>query len=152
MKSTCTQIGQGAEALESATGRAATGRKRRANVTLCDYISAALLQQRCGTFRFCEPDCDDSVWRAALFRSRLCGCRIGTEFAMLSVIKNVEFCSSFFQFDMLKTDYGHDHRPRLRLPGSGLFRRERLNHGEHWGHGEQKGPLNCPYDIADRRT
>ncbi|HEV8132839.1 MAG TPA: hypothetical protein VGQ81_16450 [Acidobacteriota bacterium] len=28
---------------------------------------------------------------------------------MLSVIKNVEFCSSFFQFDMLKTDYGHDH-------------------------------------------
>ncbi|HEV8130171.1 MAG TPA: hypothetical protein VGQ81_02890 [Acidobacteriota bacterium] len=34
---------------------------------------------------------------------------IGTEFAMLSVPKNVEFCSSFFQFDMLKTDYGHEH-------------------------------------------
>ncbi|HEV8130849.1 MAG TPA: hypothetical protein VGQ81_06330 [Acidobacteriota bacterium] len=61
--------------LHVGTRRAATGRERRADVTLCDYTSAALLQQRYGTFRFCESDRDDSIWRAAPFRSRLCGCR-----------------------------------------------------------------------------
>ncbi|HEV8130993.1 MAG TPA: hypothetical protein VGQ81_07060, partial [Acidobacteriota bacterium] len=37
---------------DTGTHRAATGRERRAGVTLCDYSSAELLQQRCGRSDF----------------------------------------------------------------------------------------------------
>ncbi|HEV8131167.1 MAG TPA: hypothetical protein VGQ81_07935 [Acidobacteriota bacterium] len=62
--------------VEVGTHRAATGRERRADVTLCHYTSAELLQQRYMTIRFCESDRDDSIWRAAPFWSRLCGRRL----------------------------------------------------------------------------
>ncbi|HEV8133008.1 MAG TPA: hypothetical protein VGQ81_17295 [Acidobacteriota bacterium] len=71
MKNTRAQFGSVCGSADAGTHRAATGRERRAEVTLCDYTSAELLHKRCGTFRFCEPDGDDSIWRAASFRSRL---------------------------------------------------------------------------------
>ncbi|HEV8131325.1 MAG TPA: hypothetical protein VGQ81_08730 [Acidobacteriota bacterium] len=71
---TCT-FGAVCVSADAGTHRAATGRERRADVTLYDYTSAELLQQRGGTFRLCEPDGDDSIRRAAPFRSRLCGCQ-----------------------------------------------------------------------------